>query len=106
MPLPTLVHCTQHLLICDEAHRTTGDTAKRDARPLFDEFLPASHRLFLTATPRLLCGGGELASMDDERLYGRYAYRLTRGEAEERGLVVPPRLVTGCSRRGWCCSPR
>ena len=81
------------LLICDEAHRTTGSTQKRDAGPLFDSTLPAARRLFLTATPRLLGGDGELASMDDDALYGPVVYRLSRGEAEERGLVVPLRLV-------------
>ena len=81
------------LLICDEAHRTTGAAAKRDARPLFDARLPARRRLFLTATPRLLGGDGEVASMDDAALYGPVAYRLPRGEAEARGLVVPLQLV-------------
>ena len=32
-------------------------------------------------------------SMDDDALYGPVVYRLPRGEAEERGLVVPLRLV-------------
>jgi len=81
------------LLVCDEAHRTTGATAKRDAQPLFDDALPARHRLFLTATPRLLGGDGEVASMDDAALYGPVVYRLPRGEAEARGLVVPLKLV-------------
>ena len=53
-----------------QAHCTTGDTSKRDAQPLFDHTLPARHRLFLSATPRLLGGEGELASMDDAALYG------------------------------------
>ena len=81
------------LLICDEAHRTTGAAAKRDARPLFDARLPARRRLFLTATPRLLGGDGEVASMDDAALYGPVVYRLPRGEAEARELVVPLQLV-------------
>ena len=42
------------LLICDEAHRCTGRLTKRDAQPLSDAFLPASRRLFLTATPKLI----------------------------------------------------
>ena len=95
---PRVVFCTYHsaaldmaagddaaidLLVCDEAHRTTGRTTKRDAQPLFDAFLPASRRLFLTATPRLIgsrrdAEGSVLAagSMDDEALYGRVCYRL------------------------------
>ena len=41
------------LLVCNEAHRCTGRRSKRDAQPLCDAFIPASRRLFLTATPRL-----------------------------------------------------
>ena len=68
---PRVIFCTYHsvdrvgaalrevgaaadLLVCDEAHRCTGRTSKRFARPLFDEFLPARRRLFLTATPKLI----------------------------------------------------
>ena len=67
---PLVIFCTYHsaervaealqstgggvdLLVCDEAHRCTGRRSKRDAQPLSDAFIPASRRLFLTATPRL-----------------------------------------------------
>ena len=46
------LHLTADLLVCDEAHHCTGSSAKRDAQPLLDAFLPAARRLFLTATPR------------------------------------------------------
>ena len=88
------------LLVCDEAHRCTGRLSKRDAQPLNDDFLRASRRLFLTATPKLLGsrrdGEGALVpagSMDDEELFGRVAYRLGYAEAVERGLVAPLKLV-------------
>jgi superfamily II DNA or RNA helicase len=114
---PSVLFCTYHsaarvsealartgrsvdLLICDEAHRTTGLTKKRDAQPLSDAFLPASRRLFLTATPKLIgdkrdADGALLAagSMDDERLFGRVAYRLGYAEAIARGVVSPLKLV-------------
>ena len=88
------------LLICDEAHRTTGRATKRDAKPLNDAIFPARRRLFLTATPRLLGekrdAAGDLVpagSMDDERLYGKVAYRLEHTQAVAEGIVSPLRLV-------------
>ena len=86
--------------ICDEAHRCAGRSTKRDAQPLSDSFLRASRRLFLTATPRLLGAKrdkeGELlatASMDDQALFGRVAYRLAYSDAVARRLVAPLKLV-------------
>ena len=86
--------------ICDEAHRCAGRSTKRDAQPLSDGFLRASRRLFLTATPRLLGAKrdkeGELlatASMDDQALFGRVAYRLAYSDAVARRLVAPLKLV-------------
>ena len=92
---PKVIFCTYHsakrvatalretgaacdLLICDEAHRCTGRTTKRDAQPLFDSFLPAARRLFLTATPRLIGAARDkdgalvsAGSMDDTSLFGK-----------------------------------
>ena len=86
--------------ICDEAHRCAGRSTKRDAQPLSDGFLRASRRLFLTATPRPLGAKrdkeGELlavASMDDQALFGRVAYRLAYSDAVARRLVAPLKLV-------------
>ncbi|EOD34516.1 hypothetical protein EMIHUDRAFT_228469 [Emiliania huxleyi CCMP1516] len=114
---PRVIFCTYHsadrvgaalrevgaaadLLVCDEAHRCTGRTSKRFARPLFDEFLPARRRLFLTATPKLIGekrdADGALipaGSMDDESLFGRHVYRLSYGEAVRLGVVSPLKLV-------------
>ena len=86
--------------ICDEAHRCAGRSTKRDAQPLSDGFLRASRRLFLTATPRPLGAKrdkeGELlavASMDDQALFGRVAYRLAYSDAVARRIVAPLKLV-------------
>ena len=88
------------LLCCDEAHRCTGRPSKRDAQPLRDDFIRASRRLFLTATPKLIGAArdaeGELVSagsMDDEALFGRVAYRLGYSEAVRSGVVAPLKLV-------------
>lgn len=86
------------LLILDEAHRTSGDLGKAWAAALDQERIPASRRLFMTATPRLWeappTGGGEprlVASMDNPQLYGPtgpYPYELGLMEAVERGLLA------------------
>ena len=104
------------LLICDEAHRTSGDAAKSWAVALDNARVPAARRLFMTATPRLwaaapvpsgtggpesgagaLEGGsgapaGELeglvASMDDVALYGPVLHRLGLIESIERGILA------------------
>ena len=92
--------CSLDLLVCDEAHRCTGRASKRDAQPLSDRFLPASRRLFLTATPRLIgasrdADGALVAagSMDDERAFGRTVFRLGYADAIARGVVAPLKLV-------------
>ena len=46
------------LIICDEAHRTTGVSLKGTEESAFikvhnNEFIQAKHRLYMTATPRL-----------------------------------------------------
>lgn len=89
------------IIVCDEAHRTTGVTLKGKGESAFvkvhdNAFLPAAHRLYMTATPRLftedakkkaLQGYAVLCSMDDESLYGEEIYRIGFGEAVERGLL-------------------
>lgn len=41
------------VVVADEAHRTAGDYDKPWARVHQDDQLPARHRLYLTATPRV-----------------------------------------------------
>ena len=89
------------LVVCDEAHRTTGLTLQgqnpSDFTKVHDnDLLPATKRLYMTATPRIYNdatktkAGKEQAalySMDDEAVYGPDFYRLTFGEAVARGLL-------------------
>jgi predicted helicase len=96
------------LIICDEAHRTTGVTLADDEESAFvrvhdSNYILGSKRLYMTATPRVY---GEavkakadqaealLASMDDERLYGPEFHRLMFGEAVAQGLLSDYRVVT------------
>lgn len=111
--LPT-VHDAQHnglddfdLVICDEAHRTTGVTlAGEDASNFVRihdaDYLRADKRLYMTATPKLFDDdvkdkaadhSAELASMDDEGTYGPEFHRLGFGEAVERGLLTDYKVL-------------
>lgn len=89
------------LVISDEAHRTTGVTLSGEDSSHFikiheDNYVKASKRLYMTATPRLFDDNikgkaaehsAELVSMDDEAIYGPEFHRLGFGEAVERGLL-------------------
>jgi predicted helicase len=90
------------LIICDEAHRTTGLTLPGDNGP--SEFvkvhdnhiIKSKKRLYMTATPRIYGDASKtraneaeatLFSMDDEETFGREFYRLGFGKAVERDLL-------------------
>lgn len=95
------------LVVCDEAHRTTGLT--RDGEDASDFVLvhdnavvAARKRLYMTATPRIFAEasktkaadkGAELYSMDDEAVYGPEFHRLGFGEAVRRGLLCDYRVL-------------
>ena len=95
------------LVICDEAHRTTGITlAGEDAsnfvRVHDADYIKAANRLDMTATPRLYDEAvkgkaeehsAELASMDDEAIYGPEFYRLGFGEAVDKGLLTDYKVL-------------
>jgi predicted helicase len=89
------------LIICDEAHRTTGVTLKEANESEFvkvhdNKFIRAKKRLYMTATPRLYSEDAknkaaqydaELCSMDDEKVYGEEIYRIGFGNAVEQDLL-------------------
>ena len=86
------------MIICDEAHRTTGATVFGAEESNFvkvhnSDFLRAKKRIYMTATPRLYSesskkkaeeGAVEICSMDDPKLYGEEMYRIGFGEAVEK----------------------
>ncbi len=92
---------TFDLIICDEAHRTTGVTLKGDDESAFvrvhdNNFIHAHKRMYMTATPRLYKEADQkrareneayLCSMDDAELYGEEFYRLGFGEAVDKNLL-------------------
>lgn len=90
------------LIVCDEAHRTTGvDDKNAKTSPFLmvhnNDIVKAHHRLYMTATPRLYTtdskskaatkDGIELCSMDDEEIYGQEFYHIGFGEAVEKNLL-------------------
>ncbi len=95
------------LVICDEAHRTTGATFDDEDESTFvkvhdGDFLRAAKRLYMTATPRiygdLAKGKAEkenvaLCSMDDAALYGPELHVITFSEAVRRGLLVDYKVI-------------
>lgn len=98
---------TFDLVICDEAHRTTGVTLTGEDESHFvkvhdDAVIPASARVYMTATPRIFAPevknaasqkSAELVSMDDEDLYGPVLYRIGFDEAVRRGLLTDYKVV-------------
>jgi len=95
------------LIICDEAHRTTGVTlSDEDDSPFVrvhdQSFIASKKRLYMTATPRVYADqvkikadqlDAVLASMDNKKLYGPEFHRLMFGKAVERGLLSDYRVV-------------
>jgi predicted helicase len=89
------------LVICDEAHRTTGLTLPGEDVSDFtkvhqNHLIRAAKRIYMTATPRIYndatkTKAGEkeavLYSMDDEALFGPEFYRLSFGKAVARDLL-------------------
>ena len=89
------------LIICDEAHRTTGVSIAEEDESSFikvhnNDFIKGHKRLYMTATPRIYSEDSKikakensitLCSMDDEKLYGKEIYRIGFGKAVENGLL-------------------
>ncbi|MFO7401162.1 MAG: DEAD/DEAH box helicase family protein [Actinomycetales bacterium] len=95
------------LIICDEAHRTTGVTLAGQDESAFvrvhdDAYIGGDRRLYMTATPRVYSEDSKseaknadalLASMDDESLYGPEFHRLGFGKAVEQGLLTDYKVL-------------
>ncbi|HHU40098.1 MAG TPA: DEAD/DEAH box helicase family protein, partial [Propionibacterium sp.] len=96
------------LILCDEAHRTTGVTLSGDTTESAfvkvhdNTYLPAGKRLYMTATPRIYGDAVKakadeaaaiLTSMDDEDTYGPEFHRLGFGEAVEMKLLADYKVM-------------
>lgn len=95
------------LVLCDEAHRTTGVTLTDADESNFvkvhdSDFLKSTRRLYLTATPRIYDQklkdkaeehSAEVTSMDNEELFGPEFHHLGFGEAVEKGLLTDYKVL-------------
>lgn len=95
------------LVLADEAHRTTGVTLFGKGESNFvsihdSEFIKAKRRLYMTATPRIYDEkvrekadehSAEIASMDNEELFGPEFHHLGFGEAVEKGLLTDYKVL-------------
>ncbi|MFF2117327.1 Helicase associated domain protein [Kitasatospora sp. NPDC058184] len=98
------------LVVIDEAHRTAGAESKAWAAVHDDAQVPATRRLYFTATPRiaddrrakdgladLADADGQalpaLCSMDDESIYGRTVFTWTLGQGIEHGYLADYRVL-------------
>jgi len=92
------------LIICDEAHRTTGATFEGEEESAFvlvhdNDYIQGAKRLYMTATPRIYGEDAKqtenvtLCSMDDRSLYGEELYVITFSEAVSRKLLVDYKVI-------------
>lgn len=95
------------LIICDEAHRTTGATLAGAEESHFvkvhrNDVITGGKRLYMTATPRLFNDDTKnaamekdaiLCSMDDETMYGPVFYRIGFGEAVTKKLLADYKVL-------------
>ncbi|MCU6479798.1 DEAD/DEAH box helicase [Arthrobacter sp. A2-55] len=95
------------LILCDEAHRTTGITeADHDdssfVRVHDETYLKAAKRLYMTATPRIYVQESKakaaednvaVYSMDDEAVFGPEFHHLGFGRAVEMGHLADYKVL-------------
>ena len=95
------------LIICDEAHRTTGATLTGEDESAFtkihsDEFIRRANTLYMTATPRIFAENAKnrasekdaiLTSMDDQETYGPVFFRLGFGQAVKENLLTDYKVI-------------
>ncbi len=95
------------LIICDEAHRTTGATFENEDDSYFvrihdNNYVEGKKRLYMTATPRIYGnkakrkadeGRVELASMDDAKKFGKEFFNRGFNWAVENNLLSDYKVV-------------
>jgi len=111
--IPVLTAAHQHglpsfdLIICDEAHRTTGATIEGEEASNFvkihdNQYVQGAKRLYMTATPRIFGDGARakaadaavsLCDMDDEAIYGPTFFTRGFSWAVENGLLTDYKVV-------------
>ena len=95
------------LIVCDEAHRTTGITEADHNDSAFvkvhdNTYIESGKRLYMTATPRIYVQEAKakagqddikMYSMDDEAIYGPEFHHLGFGKAVEMGHLADYKVL-------------
>ncbi|MDH6410047.1 putative helicase [Aurantimicrobium minutum] len=95
------------LIICDEAHRTTGVTLAGEEESAFvkvhnQSYIKGKKRLYMTATPRIYAdaskskaeeAGAVLTDMNNIEFYGEELHRLGFGEAVSIGRLTDYKVL-------------
>ncbi|MFL0364946.1 DEAD/DEAH box helicase [Pseudobacillus sp. 179-B 2D1 NHS] len=95
------------LVVCDEAHRTTGATKLNSEASAFtkvhsDDNIKASKRLYQTATPRVYGEDAKekaeemsvlIADMSDPEIYGEEFYRIGFGDAIRKDILTDYKVM-------------
>lgn len=95
------------LIICDEAHRTTGATLAGEDESNFvrvhdQDYIAGAKRLYMTATPRIFGDAiktkakevdAVLASMDNPVLYGETLFELSFSAAVQKQLLTDYKVL-------------
>ncbi len=95
------------LIVCDEAHRTTGATFDNEDESEFVRvhdaaYIRGAKRVYMTATPRVYGNAAKakaeqesiaICSMDDEALYGKQLHVITFSEAVELDLLADYKVI-------------
>ena len=100
---------TFDLIICDEAHRTTGmvEQGKQNEASEFikvhdNSIINGNKRLYMTATPRIYgdravrianADSYIVSSMDDESVFGPEFYHLSFGRAIDENLLTDYKVI-------------
>jgi predicted helicase len=95
------------LIICDEAHRTTGATFLGEEASNFVKvhdaaYIQGKKRIYMTATPKVYAetlktkageAGVDFASMDDEAIYGKTLLTRNFGWAVQNQLLTDYKVI-------------
>jgi len=92
------------LIVCDEAHKTSGSSLKNTFALIHnDHLIPSKKRLYMTATPKVVSTKVKSKLSDDEYelicdmsnpyIYGKEAHRLSFGKAIEQNILVDYEII-------------
>ncbi|NTJ93345.1 DEAD/DEAH box helicase [Enterococcus faecium] len=95
------------IIICDEAHRTTGAKAFGEEASVFtrvhnNNYIKANKRLYQTATPKIYGTDAKqkaedssivLSSMDNKDIYGEEIFRLGFGQAVSNDILTDYKVM-------------